>query len=96
MRKEYGWKDSAKATVKNIAEMQLHSYLGLHCEPDEYLETLENYTKLLFEMNEIPQEFIEELKVLDEDWRIFKFKLRQYCRKIYEELEKDYEKPEDE
>lgn len=96
MRKNYSWKEHAKDTTKKIAEMEMQSPLGLYCEPDEYLETLENFTKLLFDMNKVPDNFIVDLENLDADWSRFKFRLGNFCRSLYEELEKDSENSEDE
>lgn len=91
MRKSYTWKNHAEDTIKKIAEMQLHTPLGIHCEPDEYLETLENYTKLLFDMNEIPDKFVLDLENLDADWNRFKCKLSIFCKNLNEEFEKKTE-----
>ena len=94
MRRNYGWKEHAKETVNRISEIELKSPLGLHCEPDEYLDILQDYTKLLFDMNKIPDEFISDLESLQGDWSMFKFKLKDFCKNLYEELEKDTQEEE--
>lgn len=94
MRRNYGWKEHAKETVNRISEIELKSPLGLHCEPDEYLDILQDYTKLLFDMNEIPENFIGDLDHLNKDWNTFKCKLRMFCKNLYEELEKETQEEE--
>lgn len=93
MRKSYKWKDHALDNIRRISEMTLHSNLGLHCDPDEYLNMLDDYTKLLFDMNKVPDHFIDDLEKLDNRWTLFKHLLIEYCKKLSLEMKQINENP---
>lgn len=89
MTRSFQWKDSARDYITKISTCELVDSIGRPCWPDEYIETLEQYTKLLFDMNQVPEKPIQDLKDLEMQWVRFKYNLRQYCSNLLKEIDKE-------
>lgn len=87
--RERDWYDRAIETIKRIKAFKHTSPLAMYCSPENYIEVLEDFTKLLYGLNQIPVETLSKFEELNFHFGKFKSDLIEYC----EMLLKDSESP---
>lgn len=85
--REREWYDRAIETIKRIQELRHTSPLGMYCSTENCLETLEDYTKLLYGLNQIPVKTVSKFEELNFQFGKFKSDLIEYCEMILKDIE---------
>lgn len=88
MRKK-DWYNHAVETIKQIKEMRSTTPLCLFSSPEEYLEILEDFTKLIYGMNHISKQTMDDFVKLSNSFDTFKKDLILYCEGLILEINKD-------
>jgi hypothetical protein len=83
------WHKYAIDTIKRIKEDRHTSPLGLFSTPEEYLVTLEEFTKLIYKLNQVPEGVIDDFYEMKKSFEIFKDHLDLYCGTLLKEIEND-------
>lgn len=81
------WKDQAVEVFKSLKEFRNFKPLGGYCTPDEYIHTLIEFIKLVYDMNAIPEDVLVTVRGLERNIDEFKESLIKLCDKIIKEVE---------
>lgn len=82
------WLKHAIETTKRIKELRQSSPLGYFSSPDEYIEVLEDFTKLIFGLNNVSDQAMSQFKETEKSFELFKENLFKYCDILLKEYEK--------
>lgn len=73
------WHQHAIDTIKRIKEFRQQSPLGYFSSPNEYMDTLEDFGKLFYDINGMPDEIAVEFISTRNSFDIFKNKVSNLC-----------------
>ena len=82
------WLQHAIETTKRIKELRQSSPLGYFSSPDEYIDILEDFTKLVFGINEVSPEAFIQFNETKLSFECFKENLFKHCDILLKEYEK--------
>jgi len=82
------WYQHAVETIKRIKEMRQCNPLNMFCSPEHYLETLEDFTKLIYGINKVSDNVVSEFNELENSFDIFKERLFKYCDTLSQGISK--------
>ena len=85
--KDNRWKDQAIEVFKQLKEFRNFKPLGGYCTPDEYIHTLIEFIKLVYDMNAIPEDVLVTVGSLERNMDQFIEDLIILCDKIIKEVE---------
>lgn len=88
MRDEY-FKKHVFNVIERIREFREQSPLGFFNSPAEYIDTLEDYLKLFYEINSIPAPVINHFNDTKETFDLFKKKVEVLCDILLEKVKYD-------
>lgn len=85
MRDKY-FRDHAKNTIERIREFREQSPLGMFNSPAEYIETLEEFVKLFYGINEVPGHVLQYFDDAKHNFLKFKESVNVVCDAMQERL----------
>jgi hypothetical protein len=82
------WLKHAIDTTQRIKELKQCSPLGYYTSPEEYMEILEDFTKLIFPLNQVSDEAANQFHETEKSFERFKNNLCKHCDILLKEYEK--------
>ncbi len=89
------WHSYAIQTIKKIREFRQQSPLGYYSSPEEYMNTLEDFGKLFYDINKMPDEVYMQFISTRNSFDIFKNKVSNLCDILLKKVENDNDTPKD-
>lgn len=80
------WKKHAIEKISRIKEFREMSPMGYYSSPDEYMDTLEDFGKLFYEINRMPEEVAVQFISTRNAFEIFKNKLNFLCEDLLKKV----------
>ncbi len=81
------WLKYAIETTERIKKLKQSSPLGCYCSPEEYMEVLEDFTKLIFPLNQVSEEAANQFHETEKSFERFKKDLFKHCDILLKEYE---------
>ena len=83
------WYEHAVRTIKSLKEFRQQSPLGNYNSPAEYMDTLEDFGKLFYDLNGIPDDVLVEFRSTSNAFLIFKNKVENLCEILLKRVESE-------
>lgn len=78
------WYNHAEKCLTSIKSFTLHSPLGYYSSPEEYIETVEDFLKIFYGINEVPKEPINVFNKAKQGFDTFKNDISALCEILLE------------
>ena len=88
MIRDKDWFNHAQRCLTNIKEFRQTSCLGQYTPPGEYMDLIEDFMKLFYGINEIPEKTIEVFNKAKKEFESFKNDISNLCDILLKEAEK--------
>ncbi len=75
--------------INRIKEFKQTSALGYYSSPEEYMDTLEEFTKLFYDINQVPDVVVNDFLITKKAFDDFKRKLNNLCNVLLEKINND-------
>ncbi len=93
--KNKDWHEYAIRTIEQIREFRQISALGNYISPAEYINSLEEYVKLFYGINEVPGVIVKDFFSIKKSFEEFKVKINYLCDALLEKVRDDNDTPKD-
>ncbi len=80
------WKKHAIEKIERIKEFREMSPLGYYSSPSEYMDTLEDFGKLFYDINGMPEEIAIQFISTRNAFEIFKNKVDALCEDLLKKV----------
>lgn len=87
--KNSDWKDSVIDALKRIKSLKHTNPIGSFCSPEQYIQTLEEFTKMMYDINQVPPEAYANLMDMKIAFNNFKELLLNHCEILLKEADKN-------
>ena len=82
------WLQYAIETTQRIKKLRQTGPLGCYSSPEEYMQVIEDFTKLIFGLNQVSDEAMNQFHETEKSFERFKNDLFKHCDILLKEYEK--------